>query len=78
MMIPTRRKPRTPVLSISKYARLARTKSIREVASEVYELTIKGSRCDYGAAKSLLKEAQIVYTWLMRDQVNYQVKLMKK
>ena len=44
----------------------------------MYELTSKGSCCDCGAAKSLLKEAQIVYTWLMRDKVNYQVKLMKK
>ena len=64
--------------SILKYSQLARTKAICEVASEVYKLTSKGSRWDYGAAKSLLKEAQIVYIWLKRDQVKYQVKLMKK
>ena len=52
MMIPTRRKPRTPVWSISNDARLARTKAIREVAAEVYDLTSKGFHCDYGAAKS--------------------------
>ena len=77
-MIAARRKLRTLVLSISNYARLSREKSICEVALEVYDLTSKGSCYDYGAAKSLLKEAQIVYTWLTRDQVNYQVKLMKK
>ena len=74
MIIDTRRKPRTPVSSISKYDRLTRKKSINEVSAEVYELT----RCEYGAAKSLLKELQNFYTWLTRDQVNYQVKLTKK
>ena len=44
----------------------------------MHELTSKGSCCDYGAAKSLLKELQNFYTWLTRDQVNYQVKLTKK
>ena len=78
MIIATIRKPRTPVSSISKYDRLTRTKAIREVSAEVYEITSKGSRCEYGAAKSLLKEAQIFYTWLTRDQLNYQVKLTKK
>ena len=78
MMISARRKTRTPVSSISNDAQMAKTKSIHKVAAEVYKLTSKGSCCNYGAAKSLLKEAQIVYTWLTRDQVNYQVKLMKK
>ena len=78
MTIYARRKPGTPVSSISNDAWLEITKAIREVVAEVYKLTSKGSRCDYGAAKSLLKEAKIVYTWMTRDQVNYQLKLTKK
>ena len=66
--------------SISSTARLARKAVVHEVATKVYEVTISSdkSRCNYGAAKRVIEEAQLIYTWLTRDHVNYQLRVIKK
>ena len=68
----------TPHPFVSSAARMERNTGVQEVATKVFELTTDSCCCNFGAAKSAIRNTHLVYTWLKRDMVNYHVKVMKK
>ena len=53
-------------------------KVILQVAQDVIILTVYGHRDKYGAAKGIVKTAQLVYPWITRYQVYANMRLLKQ
>ena len=45
---------------------------------DVIELTVGVQRAKYGAAKGIVETAQLVYSWITRDQVYAKMKILKQ
>ena len=45
---------------------------------DVIVLTLGGQRAKYGAAKGIIETAQLVYSWITRDQVYAKMKILKQ
>jgi len=56
---------------------IERVAATRRIAKQILDLELLSRKEKYGKAKKIISNAQLIYPWIDRHKISYQIKLMK-